>query len=252
MSDLIFDDERFSEKYQGDDSMNAMNDADSRMIEARLRALPQATGPLPSLLPLLQKSEQKLAAQVASDSRIQSFFKRLFSVVSFMIASVRVKFVPFFLEVFRVICLIHETRDKNNLGPRCLYSKFNFSLFQIEISVGNTFFEVSLDELDHTELAVESLVSTILLDYFSEVMIEEVSIRFPFAAGTSDGVSGTVQLQAQVASSAFALDVDKLEQAIGNALMELFGTLAVARTNFVSLNREEPLFPSKKTGWASF
>src|SRR5437879_5849628 len=51
-------------------------------------------------------------------------------------------------------------------------------LIQINVQSGDRFFEVLPGETENAELVIEDLVSHVLLEYFDEVAIDRVTVKF--------------------------------------------------------------------------
>ncbi len=104
---------------------------------------------------------------------------------------------------------------------------------QIHVQCYDRFFEVCSDEVENAELTVENAVSQLLLDFFDEVTVDDVTILF--SSNLHMGLQHcSIQIQAQCACQTFALlPLTKetmelaVETSICSILRELFGTVNV-------------------------
>ena len=109
-------------------------------------------------------------------------------------------------------------------------------LVQIHIRCADRFFEVLPEEVETAELAVEELISQILMDLSEEeveVMVDHVTINFWSHTPLGQQYC-SIHIQAQCPISAFSLSPQKLEymelmleERLCNALVEMFGTVNV-------------------------
>ncbi|HEU5230171.1 MAG TPA: hypothetical protein VFU49_20290 [Ktedonobacteraceae bacterium] len=109
-------------------------------------------------------------------------------------------------------------------------------LVQIHIRCADRFFEVLPEEVETAELAVEELISQILMDLSEEeveVMVDDVTINFWSQTPLGQQYC-SIHIQAQCPISAISLSPQKLEytellleERLCNALVEMFGTVNV-------------------------
>jgi len=97
-------------------------------------------------------------------------------------------------------------------------------------------FEVLPGEVEHTELTVEDAVSRVLLDFFGEVTVDEVTVHFSSRSeGSGEGQREcSIQVQAQCSYESCVLlpcTREYIELAIGKSvssvLKELFASVQV-------------------------
>jgi hypothetical protein len=101
-------------------------------------------------------------------------------------------------------------------------------ILQIHVQCYDKFFEVSSDEAENAELAVEDAVSQVLLDLFGEGTVDEVTICF--SPNPRMGLQYcSIQIRAQCPSQFFSLlprtkehIQSAVEKRIGSFLKELF------------------------------
>ena len=101
-------------------------------------------------------------------------------------------------------------------------------ILQIHVQCYDKFFEVSPDEVDNAELAVEDVVSQVLLDLFGEGTVDEVTICF--SSNLRIGLQYcSIQIRAQCPSQSFSLSPrtkehieSAVEKRLGSLLKELF------------------------------
>jgi hypothetical protein len=104
---------------------------------------------------------------------------------------------------------------------------------QIHVQCYDRFFEVFPDEVENAELTVENAVSQLLLDFFDEVTVDDVTILF--SSHLHMGLQHcSIQIQAQCACQTFALlprtkeNLElRVETSICSILRELFGMVNV-------------------------
>jgi hypothetical protein len=103
----------------------------------------------------------------------------------------------------------------------------------VHVQCYDRFFEVSPDEVENAELMVEDMVSHVLIDLFSEGMVDDVAIRF--SPKPPMGLQHcSIQIRAQCACQCFALlprtreNMEfAIEESICSLLREIFGTVSV-------------------------
>jgi len=108
-------------------------------------------------------------------------------------------------------------------------------ILQIHVQCYDKFFEVSPDEVENAELAVEDVVSQVLLDLFGEGTVDEVTIRF--SPNLRMGLKYcSIQICAQCPSQSFSLSPrtkehmqSAVEKRIGSLLKELFVSVNIDR-----------------------
>jgi hypothetical protein len=106
-------------------------------------------------------------------------------------------------------------------------------MLQVHVHCYDRFFEVSPDEVENAEPAVEDVVSHVLLDLFDEGTVEDVTIRF--ASNLHMGLQYcSIRIRAQCSCHCFALlprTKENMERAVEKSmcslLKELFGSVTV-------------------------
>jgi hypothetical protein len=106
-------------------------------------------------------------------------------------------------------------------------------LIQISVRCANKFIEVTLEELESAELAVEDGVGTVLLDLFESVAIDEVSISFTFDSSTERQMCA-IRIDIWCPFRPVSLNPQELrniefavEDRVSSVLVELFGEVIV-------------------------
>lgn len=106
-------------------------------------------------------------------------------------------------------------------------------ILEVHVQCYDKFFEVSPDEVENAELMVEDMVSHVLIDLFSEGMVDDVAIRF--SPKPHMGLQHcSIHIHAQCACKYFKLlprtwqNMElAVEERMCSLLRELFGTLTV-------------------------
>ena len=106
-------------------------------------------------------------------------------------------------------------------------------MLQIHAQGYDMFFEVLSDEVQNAELAVEEIVSHVLLDLFGEGTVDDVTICF--SSGLRMGLQHcSIQIDAQCPCQLFALLPRTkenmrlaVEKSMRSLLKELFGTVHI-------------------------
>jgi hypothetical protein len=101
---------------------------------------------------------------------------------------------------------------------------------QIQLQCYDRFFEVSSDEVEFAELAVEEIVSHVLLDLFGGGTVDDVTIRF--SASLRMGLQHcSIQIHAQCSCQRFVLlpcTKEKMNLAIEKSLCSMLKELFVS------------------------
>jgi hypothetical protein len=111
-------------------------------------------------------------------------------------------------------------------------------ILQVHMQCYDRFFEVFSDEVEYAELTVENAVSQVLLDFFDEVTVDDVTICF--SSNLHMGLQHcSIQIQAECACQSFVLlprTKVNMELAVENSicsiLRELFGSVNVDSVTF--------------------
>jgi hypothetical protein len=109
---------------------------------------------------------------------------------------------------------------------------------QAHMQCYDRFFEVFSNEIEYTELIIENAVSQLLLDFFDEVKVDDVTIIF--SPNLYMGLQHcSIQIQAQCfcqTSELLPRTKDNMELVVENSmcslLRELFGSVAVDCVTF--------------------
>jgi hypothetical protein len=110
---------------------------------------------------------------------------------------------------------------------------------QIQLQCYDRFFEVSSDEVEFAELAVEEIVSHVLLDLFGGGTVDDVTIRF--SSSLRMGLQHcSIQIHAQCSCQCFVLlpcTEEKMNLAIEKSLCSMLKELFVSvKVDSVMLN----------------
>jgi hypothetical protein len=117
-------------------------------------------------------------------------------------------------------------------------------MLKMQVECCDKFFEVSPDEVENAELAVEEAVSSVLIHLFGTGTVDDVAICF--APRLYKGMRRcSIQIQAQCACQQFALlprTRRNMELAVARSmrtlLKELFGSVNVERVTMRPASRE--------------
>ena len=189
------------------------------LIEACMQALPQVA-PLPSRIPEFQ--------QIRHNNQYLSYQDSAESLQPGALSTVPLP-------------------RKGSPAPRTT----DVRLLQISVRCANRFMEVTLDELESAELAVEDGVGTVLLDIFETVAIDEVSISFTLDQGVEHQMC-TIRIDVWCPFSPVPVHPHELENIefavedrIGCVLAELFGEVIVdeVRIDYLTSVQENDSIP---------
>lgn len=130
-------------------------------------------------------------------------------------------------------------------------------ILQIHALCDKRFNEFLPDEAEQAELAVEDVMSHVLLSLFGEGTVDEVTIRFP--SGLREGSQGySIQIRAQSPCQCFALfprTEEHMKLAIADSirslLRELFVSVNIADVTMSHSPWDDGLAPSRER-WSHF
>ncbi len=108
-------------------------------------------------------------------------------------------------------------------------------LIQIEAQCVGKFFEVLPGAIEDTEFTIEDLVGQLLLEYFEEVIVDDVTITFSHCS-LAGQYHCSIHVQVHCLEKSSAPSPDELgrtelivERKVRSALAELFGAVQVKR-----------------------
>src|SRR5712675_1809626 len=111
-------------------------------------------------------------------------------------------------------------------------------MLQMHVQCSDRFFEVSPDEVENAELMVEDGVSRVLLDFFGEVAVDDITIRFT-SSPLVDLHHCSIHIHAECFCHSFALlphteenMKHAVEKSLCSLLRELFGSVNVETVTF--------------------
>lgn len=117
---------------------------------------------------------------------------------------------------------------------------------QIDMQCVEKFFEILPNDVEYAELLVENVVSHILLDFFTEVIMDEVSINFS-PDSSKEQQPGFIRIHARCSSRtspSLAKDVENMELALEDsvscALVELVGAVDIDKDEIKLLTPTMP------------
>ncbi len=64
-------------------------------------------------------------------------------------------------------------------------------IVHMRVQCSDTFSELIVDEVEHTELAIESIVGMALLEVFDTVLVENITVHHSLERNNGDGERGS-------------------------------------------------------------